>query len=264
MRPLRGDKAVALAGTRDGSFPFWSADSRSLGFFADQKLKTVSIGDGTVRILADAPCLARGGAWGPNGVIAFVPKCGGPIEGIRADGGAPTPLVQPSAGSDGFGSPAFVHGSGAILYTDRAPDGSLSVREAWRSTGKSRLVLRDAYRPQYASGSLLFCRNGTVFGVPFDACGLGKVAGEAKALGEAQMFSASGNGVLAFQGGTGNARLEWFDRRGTSIGAIADIEPGFRRSSRPAAGGCWRSSRRTGAGPTTCGRTRSMGAWERG
>ncbi len=51
------------------------------------------------------------------------------------------------------------------------------------------------------------------------------MAGEAKALGEAQMFSASGNGVLAFEGGTGNARLEWFDRRGTSIGAIADIEP---------------------------------------
>jgi len=225
VRPLAGGKATPLAGTADGSYPFWSGDSRSLGFFADGKLKTVNVDDGAVRELADSPCIDRGGAWSSQNVILFVPQCAGPIEEIAAAGGSPQAVVQPTVESGQLGSPTFLPDGDTLLYTEVTEDWpSASIRRGSLSTGASWLVLQDAYRPEFASGDLLFCRDGKVFGAGFDPS-TGKLTGEARPLGEAQAFSASDNGVLAFQGGTSNARLQWFDGSGTALGTIADPEP---------------------------------------
>ena len=63
---------------RNGSWtsPFWSPDSRSMGFFADGKLKRIDIDGGVVQTLADAP-LGRGGTWNRDGVILFIPSFAG-------------------------------------------------------------------------------------------------------------------------------------------------------------------------------------------
>jgi hypothetical protein len=42
LRPLDATTATALAGTEGARNPFWSPDSRSIGFFADVKLKAVA------------------------------------------------------------------------------------------------------------------------------------------------------------------------------------------------------------------------------
>jgi eukaryotic-like serine/threonine-protein kinase len=72
VRPLDSTAAQPLAGTDDAVFPFWSPDSRSLGFFAQGKLRVIDASGGAVQTLADAP-QSRGGAWGADGTILYTP-----------------------------------------------------------------------------------------------------------------------------------------------------------------------------------------------
>ena len=63
IRPTDSLDAHMLPGTEGAIFPFWSPDSNALGFFADNKLKTIDLNNSSAQILADAP-FGRGGAWG--------------------------------------------------------------------------------------------------------------------------------------------------------------------------------------------------------
>ncbi len=223
VRRLADGTTTALAGTDDGAMPFWSADGLSLGFFADNKLKTVTIGSETVQTLGDANC-DDGGAWNSQNVILFVPRCGGPIDRISASGGIPQPVIQLATGEIVISQPAFLPGGTAFFYISEDKNRSISIRMASLTSGKSEPVLSNAESPQFASGYLLFLRSGKIFAEPFDPES-GKLSGNPLPLGEAQSFSASGNGVLTWQGGTADARLEWFDRNGNSLGTIGDVRP---------------------------------------
>jgi hypothetical protein len=55
---------------------FWSPDSRSIGFFADGKLKKIGLAGGAARILAEAPN-PRGGTWNRDDIIVFAPATAG-------------------------------------------------------------------------------------------------------------------------------------------------------------------------------------------
>jgi hypothetical protein len=66
LRALDSLEARALPGTDEAIEPFWSPDSRSVGFGADGKLKRVEVAGGAPRTLADAPRLV-GGSLEPGG-----------------------------------------------------------------------------------------------------------------------------------------------------------------------------------------------------
>ena len=223
IRPLAGGEARALAGTGDGSMPFWSADGQSLGFFADEKLKTLAVESGTVQTLGEAACDNAGGAWSSRNVILFVPQCGGPMDSIPAGGGTPQPVIQPASVESGVRSPTFLPGGNRLLYGTVA-EGQPSIRMASLSGKKSRLILSDAGSPEFASGDLLFLRDGKIFAQRFDPAS-GKLSGDPIPLEEAVAFSASASGVLAFQGGSADARLEWFDRSGNLLGTVGEVQP---------------------------------------
>ena len=87
VRSMNGADARSLPDTSDAIFPFWSPDSRSLGFFAYGNLRTIELTGSTAQTLCDAQ-LGRGGAWAPDGTIVFSPS---PISGllqISASGGS--------------------------------------------------------------------------------------------------------------------------------------------------------------------------------
>jgi eukaryotic-like serine/threonine-protein kinase len=224
LRPLDAGKAQAIAGTEDAGAPFWSPDGGSLGFFADQKLKTVNLANGNVQVLGDASC-ALGGAWSSSGTILFAPNCAGPLDKIPSSGGKPSPATALESEETAQESPAFLPDGLHFLYVSACPYAGTCSSSVWiDSLGSSeqKLVLKDATSPRFASGHLLFIRDNRVFAQAFDPAA-DKLSGEATAVAEALNYSVSATGVLAYQGGTLKGRMEWFDRSGNLLGSVGPV-----------------------------------------
>ena len=88
LRRLDSLAAVPLPATENATFPFWAPDSRSVGFFADSKLKRIDLNAGSALTLCDAPS-GRGGCWNAQGVILFTPSVLGGLQQVTAGGGSP-------------------------------------------------------------------------------------------------------------------------------------------------------------------------------
>ena len=94
LRTLSSTSARPLPGTDGAAYPFWSPDSRSVGFFADGKLKRTDIDGGYVQTLA-AATTGHGGSWNRDGVILFAPSTNNrPIYRIPAAGGEPAAVTK--------------------------------------------------------------------------------------------------------------------------------------------------------------------------
>ncbi|MEJ2007831.1 MAG: protein kinase, partial [Acidobacteriota bacterium] len=222
VRPLGPKEPKAIPGTEDAASPFWSPDGSSLGYFADGELKTVNLANGNIQVLADAPCNGSGGAWSPGGTILFAPLCEGPLESIPSSGGKPSPATRLESGEMGHMSPAFLPDGQHFLYVSGLPwFGSHSIWMGSLGSSEQELVLKDASSPGFASGHLLFTRDNRVFAQPFDPA-TGKLAGEATALAKGQSYSVS-SGALAFQRGTLDGRLQWYDRSGNQLGSVGPV-----------------------------------------
>jgi len=222
VRPLDSNDAKAISGTEDAAAPFWSPDGSSLGFVADQKLKAVNLANGNVEVLTGASptdC-ATGDAWSPGGTILFTPRgCVGPLDSISVSGGKATPATRLEDGEVYHGAPAFLPDGRHFLYVSSSTDSSPSIWMGSLGSSEQKLVLKGASSPEFANGHLLFLRDGRIFAQPFDPT-TGDLTGQARALAEAQKYSASDSGVLAFQGGTPEGRLEWYDRSGNPLGSV--------------------------------------------
>jgi hypothetical protein len=88
VRALDSLTAQPLAGTEEGGFPFWSPDSRFIGFFSGGKLKKIDSTGGPAQTLCDAP-QGAGGAWSRDNVIVFAPNYEDALYRVPAAGGAP-------------------------------------------------------------------------------------------------------------------------------------------------------------------------------
>jgi serine/threonine protein kinase len=72
VRALGSLEARAIEGTLGAEHPFWSPDSRSIGYFAPGKVMKVAI-DGGSPVELCATRAGRGGSWTSNGIIVFAP-----------------------------------------------------------------------------------------------------------------------------------------------------------------------------------------------
>lgn len=230
VRPLDSTAAQPLAGTDDASFPFWSPDSRSLGFFAQGKLRIIDASGGAVQTLADAP-QPRGAAWGADGTILFTPSPTSALLRIPAAGGTPSQAVgQEKADSFALAGsprwPAFLPDGRHFIFFRFASDSRGGPRGnihlgALDSQQDTILVATDD-RGQYASGHLAFVRDGNLMTQSFDEKKL-KLAGSPVPIAEqvrgndlgAAAFSLSSDGKLVFAGGQSTTLdLAWYDRGG--------------------------------------------------
>src|SRR5262245_3019660 len=118
VRPLDSLAAKPLAGTDRASYPFWSPDSASIGFFADGKLKRLDIVGGAPQVLADTGA-ARGGAWSRDGIILFAPLTTGPLLKVPAMGGDPAAVTRLETGQVGHRFPQFLPDGRHFIYFGR-------------------------------------------------------------------------------------------------------------------------------------------------
>jgi eukaryotic-like serine/threonine-protein kinase len=235
VRPMNALDAHMIPGTDSAIFPFWSPDSRSLGFFADGKVKTIDLNGGSPLVVCDAP-FGRGGSWGAGGVIVYTPATQTPLMRVSATGGTPIPLtkVDPSQHTS-HRWPFFLPDGQHLIYLainhDPSRAASDSVYYASLDGRENRLLFRSQSNAVYGGGFLLFARGGQLMAQPFDAAS-GTLSGEPQAIASGVVddistwhtdVTASNNGLLVLgSGGTADWQLIWTDRSGKQIGIVAD------------------------------------------
>jgi eukaryotic-like serine/threonine-protein kinase len=242
LRPIATLAATPIPGTEGGSFPFWSPDSKFIGFFADGKLKKVQIAGGPPTVLCDAPA-GRGGTWSRDNVIVFSP--GGAFPGLQrvsSAGGSPTgaTTLDPTTGETSHRWPYFLPDGHHFLYTASTGTCCPPTKPAIIRIGSSDRDAADVTLLQaessvlYASGHVLFARSDTLMAQPFDPDARQStgdpfpLAERVSTEGSRYMgVSVSENGTLVYaQGGTqGPQQLTWFDRDGRALGTVGEPAP---------------------------------------
>ena len=215
-----------LAGT-DGAFlQFWSPDSRSIGFFAQGKLKRIDINGGPPQTLANAPN-GRGGTWNRDDVIIFAPASNAGLFRVGSQGGEPVAMTKLAAGQSSHRGPSFLPDGRHFLYAVGERSGQVSgiFVGAVGSDESKRLISANSKAEYSASGYLLFVQRGTLLRQPFDAKKL-ELSGDSVPIAEhvssyngIGAFSVSDNGVLAYRTleGTEDVELTWVDRSGNLL-----------------------------------------------
>jgi Tol biopolymer transport system component/predicted Ser/Thr protein kinase len=247
VRPLDSVTEQALSGTEDATFPFWSPDSRYIGFFANDRLKKIAVAGGPALTICPAVD-GRGGTWSRDGSILFALR-NSPIYRVAETGGSAVEVTKldASRADTSHRWPAALPDGRHFLYL-ASPQGSASDSNALffvSIDGKeNRKLLQPApMNALYASRHLLYARENTLMAQPFDP-DRGRFVGEAFPIAESLFvdplfshaaFSASENGVLAYQTGEAilGARFSWYDRTGRELGpAMSEsiMARGFRLS----------------------------------
>jgi Tol biopolymer transport system component len=224
----------------DGVQPFWSPDSRYLGFHSRGKLKTIAVTGGAPQTLTDS--YSQTGAWSAEGVILFKATDVGGLSRISAAGGPVTPVTAPdtSLGETAHEWPHFLPDGNHFIYLARSRqpehDGVLYAASL-DSSDRVRLFKSDSNAAFAAPGLLVYMAGNTLVARGFDAGRL-RVTGEPISIAEQvernagslrAALSVSQNGVLAYRP-IRDSELVWFDRTGQRIETIGS--PG--RYSNPA------------------------------
>ncbi len=229
IRPIDSIVAQPVSGTANATYPFWSPDSRSLGFFADRQLRRIDLGGGPPRVLADAPN-GRGGTWSVNNVILFAPLTSSGLSRVNADG---TGLVEQTSLVSGEVShrwPQFLPDGKHFVFFGRNPQASDGVYLATVDTPDRTLLVASRFAGAYAPPNyLLYITDGTLMTRTLDV-EHARLSGEPMPLvvdvgGSSNFygaFSASATGVLAYARSASAAELVWMDRAGHNLGVAAE------------------------------------------
>jgi len=239
IRRFDAIEAQPLPGTDHAAFPFWSADGRSIGFFADGKLKRVDVSGGAPLVLATAG-LGRGGSWSRDDVIVYSPSPAEGIWKIAAGGGTPVAQTPSDLGGDSRAYPHFLaDGRRFIYYTRSNQIERQGIYVRTLDSPDETLVMSSNGIALPIPGHLLFVRDGILFAQPIDDATVTtrgepiRIAdGVGFALGTSGYSPMSAVGTTLAFGPTVRLTtgLQWFDRSGAANGGI--IASGDYRSPR--------------------------------
>ena len=241
LRSLSTTTAQPLAGTEGAVFPFWSPDSRAIGFFAGNTLRRLDLGGGAPRTLAPA-LSARGGTWNVDDVIVFAPNTASPLMRVSASGGAAVAVttIGPQQQSHRFPH-VLPDGRRFLFYVSGGSDTAGIYLAALDGSAPVRLTAADNAGVYLSSGSgsagasreggwLLWVRAGTLVAQRLDV-EQAELTGEPVTLADGvavddnfrSAVSVAATGLVAYRTGAGSERqLTWVDRSGTVRGTIGD------------------------------------------
>jgi Tol biopolymer transport system component len=237
MYEVGSRRTSSLDGTQGASYPFWSPDGKSIGFFADGKLKKLDASGGQPQVLCDAPN-GRGGTWNRDGVIVFTPDSSGVgLFRVSSSGGSPVEMTK--LDTTRFESshrwPMFLPDGKHFLYLGANFSGLFEKNAIFLGSLDSqerRLLVSTSANAAYADpGYLVYMRdNKTLVAQPFDRRRY-VLSGEPHTLSDEVLylpgvdraiFSVSSGEVLVTQTGKGASlsQLTWFDRSGKPAGTV--------------------------------------------
>jgi len=172
LRRMDRPGAKPIVGTEGGINPFLSPDSRSVGFWADGKLKKIPVDGGVATEICDATGI-YGASWGRDNSIVFTDGSEVGLSRVSAEGGKPETLTKPDPKREETSHrlPCWLPDGKAVLFTvtrssyDRRP----RVAVLRLDTREHRILLENAADAKYVpTGHLIFLRQGTLMAVRFD------------------------------------------------------------------------------------------------
>jgi Tol biopolymer transport system component len=172
LRALDNPVSKLIAGTDMASGLFFSPDGQWIAFFAQGKLKKVSVAGGATVDVCDSGSDA-GGCWGSDDTIVFTPSVSSGLLRVSAEGGSPEVLTTLDSSKNEISHryPQFLPGGKAVLFTVLKGVGwdDMDIVLQDLDTGERRTLIRGGHTGRVVStGHLVYCRAGNLMALPFD------------------------------------------------------------------------------------------------
>ena len=230
VRKLDETEPHALAGTEGAVQPFWSPDGKSIGFFADGKLKRIPATGGPTLVISDRASWANGATWNADGVIVFNGGAVDPLMRVDANGGKAQPLTKLGPRDEAHRWPQFLpDGDHIVFLVDASKTEDHHIQVVSLRDGSVRELMQGVTNAIYSDGNLLYTRAGSLMAQPFDPKKLA-FTGDARLIAEnvettwqnhRREFTAA-RGRLIYRGASPDSQLTWVDRTGRSIGKVGE------------------------------------------
>ena len=241
IHPVGGRGATVVPGTEGAFYPFWAPNGRSIGFFADGKLKTIDVASGrSAQVLADAP-FGRGGSWNADGVILFTPDAWSGLYRVPSSGGTPVAVTKPDVSQFQVSHrwPVFLPDGRHFLYLACNFSGRLdknTIVVGSLDSDEKRPIANASTNAFYADpGYLVYWRDNALVAQRFDLHTYA-LSGEPRIVSDAvQYFPQTNLAVFTVVGktlvaqtssgkGASKSQLIWFDRHGKQVGTVGPPE----------------------------------------
>ncbi len=242
LRDLATGELQPLPGTDDGVLPFWAPDGRAIGFFANGRMRAVTLEDAQVRDLADAPA-PRGAAWHPGGDIIFSPSNDSGLLRRRGSDGAVEPFTTLDSNTESsHRMPTLVDRGQSVVFfvSANAPTRQgLWIARTDAPANRKRLIGSSGHG--IVSGdALLYSSDGALVAqrLDLDAQAL---TGRPILLGTPvghgplnQLFATATDDVVIYGAPASTLReLRWIDRSGAETGNVGEAMDAWDLSLAP-------------------------------
>ena len=250
LRPIGGLESTLVVRDVIGSSPFFSPDSKWLGFWANNAIWKVPVVGGKREQICDIPEELRGASWGDDGAIVFTAsdgQRGGQLWRVPATGGTSTLVTTPAAGKISYFFPHVLPGSKTALVMLL---GERKIAIVSLQTGEIIRKLFEGATPQYTQDGFLVFRSGEIlYSAPFDVERLDVTGAPLPVLtgvsyngggSQTSAFGVSRTGALVYVPpipAAEDAELVWLDSTGRTETAVYErhdyswpaLDPGGRR-----------------------------------
>jgi eukaryotic-like serine/threonine-protein kinase len=236
LRPLDRAEAEPLPGTEGATYPFWSPDSRSIGFVAGNALRRLEVGGGAPQLLTTVRNSTAQGSWSTDGTILFAHSGAAPVRRIAATGGEAVEVTRlDPPHHSGHRAPQFLpDGRHFLFYALGTPETSGLYLGSLDGGTPVRLTAADSGGGFLPPDHVVFVRQGTLVARRLDLS-KGALTGDPVTLADRVSpegiarggFSVSASGSIAYRAGGGRAPrlLTWVDRTGKVVGVAGEPDP---------------------------------------
>jgi hypothetical protein len=232
IRKLDSTEMMEIPDTENAGNPFWSPDSRWLGFYASGKLRKVPVSGGPSQVICDAE-FGLGGEWSEEEKIIFQNGVAGVLHEVSAQGGTSSPLIPGNSENSLQAHPCLLPGGRTVLFAALNSDPERSGVYAL-SLGSStpQRILAQPVKVRYGAGRLLFYQAGKLAAQQFDPQAL-RLQGDAFTIaadvwnfqGIGRFDVAGPNALIYAHSDTVTSQLTWFERNGRPLQSVGPTGP---------------------------------------